>query len=207
MEAQRQLMEKYPNNSHFEIMKCIIYAGLSYTKAKLLAWDHNTDNEFRMSMTFIQRVRFIHNEFEEKCGRDKINVNLEFRKECFMEINYQIEEKINSKGDKVHSDIFRSVDNIFLLAFKTRGIWELIVEIFSMWENIGIKNQKVNNFKPLICSSSKSGPEMKQLLEDVTITTWSAMQGVKDEKFVKTILSRVNSRELSLDEMCEEFQK
>jgi len=33
------------------------------------------------------------------------------------------------------------------------------------------------------------------------------MQGVKDEKFVKTILSRVRLGELSLKEMSEEFQK
>jgi len=59
-------------------MKCIIYVGLSDTEEKLLTWNHNTDNEYRMSMTFIQRVRFIHNEFEEKCGGDKINVTLEF---------------------------------------------------------------------------------------------------------------------------------
>ena len=57
-----------------------------------------------------------------------------------MEISYQIEEKINSKGDKVHYDIFRSIDNIFQLTFRTREIWELINDIFSMWESIGIKN-------------------------------------------------------------------
>ena len=61
-------MEEYPNNPRFETMKCIIYAGLSDIEAKLVAWDHNSDNEYRMSMTFIQRVRFIHSEFEEKCG-------------------------------------------------------------------------------------------------------------------------------------------
>ena len=67
-------MEEYPNNPRFEIMKCIIYVGLSDTEAKLVAWDHNSDNEYRMSMTFIQRVRFIHSEFEEKCGGDRTKV-------------------------------------------------------------------------------------------------------------------------------------
>jgi len=111
-------MEEYPNNPCFETMKCIIYVGLSYTKAKLLAWDHNIDNEYRMSMNFIQRIRFIHNEFEEKCGGDKTKVSLAFRKECCMELSYQIEEKIKSKGDKVNSDISRGMDNIFQLAFR-----------------------------------------------------------------------------------------
>ena len=78
VEAQRQLMEECPNNPRFETMKCITYAGLSNTEAKLVAWDHNSDNEYRTSMTFIKRVRFILNEFEEKCGGDRINVTVDF---------------------------------------------------------------------------------------------------------------------------------
>ena len=73
-------------------------------------------------MNFIQRVRFIHSEFEEKCGGDKINVTVDFRKECCMEIGYQIEEKINSKDDRVNTDLFRGIDNIFQLAFRTGEI-------------------------------------------------------------------------------------
>jgi len=198
VEAQRKLMEEYPNNPHFETMKCIIYADLSDIEAKLLAWDHNSYNEYRMSMTLIQRVRFIHSEFEEKCGGDKINVTVDFRKECCMEIGYQIEEKIKSKGNIINTHIFRGIDNFFQLAFRTGEIWELINGIFNMWENIGIKNQKVKRSKPLICSNSKSGPEIKKLLEDMTITPWRALQGVKDEKLVKEILCHMRSRELSL---------
>jgi len=48
---------------------------------------------------------------------------------------------------------------------------------------------------------------MKQLPEDMTITPWRALQGVKDEKIVKAILSRVRSGELPLEEISEEFQK
>ena len=66
-------------------------------------------------MTFIQRVRFIHSEFQEKCGGDKINVTADFRKQRCMKIGYQIEEKTNSKGgkDNRNSDLFRGIDNIF----------------------------------------------------------------------------------------------
>jgi len=59
----------------------------------------------------------------------------------------------------------------------------------------------------LICGNIKLAPEMKHLPDDMTITPWRAMQGVKDEKIVKTIVSRVRSGELSLEEMSEEFQK
>lgn len=76
-----------------------------------------------------------------------------------------------------------------------------------MWEDIAIKNQRVKKSKPLICSNNKSAPEMKQLPDDMTITPWREMQGVKDKKVVKTILSRVELGELSLEEMSEEFQK
>ena len=76
-----------------------------------------------------------------------------------------------------------------------------------MWENIGIKNQKVKRSKPLIFRNGKSGPEMKQLPEDMTTTPWRALQGVNDEKSVKAIVSCVRSGELSLEEMSEEFQK
>ena len=78
-----------------------------------MAWNHNVDNEFRMSMNFIKRVRFIHNEFVEKCGGDKTKVSLIFQKECCMETCYQIEDKINSKCGKVNSHLFKGMDNIF----------------------------------------------------------------------------------------------
>jgi len=142
-------------------MKCIIYVGLSDTKGKSLAWDNNLDNHYRMSMNFIQRVRFIHSEFEKNCGGDKINFTIYFQKECCMQIVYQINKKINSKCGIVNTHIFRGIDNIFQLAFITREICELINNIVSMWENIGIKNQKVKKFKPLICGNIKSNPEMK----------------------------------------------
>ena len=50
-----------------------------------------------MKMNFIQRVRFIHNEFIEKCRGDKTQVSVEFKKECLMEIGYQIDEKKNKR--------------------------------------------------------------------------------------------------------------
>ena len=82
----------------------------------------------------------------------------------------------------------------------------MIDEIFERWENISIKNQKVKKSKPIICTNSKTGPEMKQLLEDTTITPWRTMQDVKDDKLVKSILCRVKSGELSMDEMCQNFK-
>ena len=56
----------------------IIYVGLTDVEAKLLAWDHNTDSEYRLTMTFVQRVRFIHSEFVQICGGEKSRVDASF---------------------------------------------------------------------------------------------------------------------------------
>jgi len=118
IEARRELIQEYPNNPYFEIVKCIIYVGLTHSETKLLAWDHNSDNEYRMSMTFIQRVRFIHNEFEQICDGDKSMVDLEFRKQCCMEIGFPIKEEHACKKHGRKSDIFRSTDAYFQLGFR-----------------------------------------------------------------------------------------
>ena len=94
-------------------------------------------------MTFIQRVRFIHSEFEEKCGGDRTKVTTEFQKECCMEIGYQIEEKTNSKGGNgnKHSDLLRGV-NIFQLAFRIGDVWRLIDEILACGKTLPLKTRR-----------------------------------------------------------------
>jgi len=81
----------------FETVKCIIHASLTNAKAKLLAWDHNIDNEYRMSMNFIQNVRFIHNEFSEICHADRSNVDVKFHKQCSMEIRFPLDDEMQKK--------------------------------------------------------------------------------------------------------------
>ena len=76
-----------------------------------------------------------------------------------------------------------------------------------MWDNIGIKNQKVKKIKSFEWSSGQGGPGVKNFPEDMTITPWRELQGVKDEKNISTNLSRVKSGELSMEEMCNEFEK
>jgi hypothetical protein len=83
IEDIQELMQGYPNNPLSEIVKCIIiiYASLIDTEAMSLKWDHNIDSDCMMSMPFIQRVRFIHNKFQEICNGDKsIKVDASFQK-------------------------------------------------------------------------------------------------------------------------------
>ena len=62
-------------------MACVFYVGLIDVEAKLLEWDHNKDSEYKMSMTFIQRVIFIRNGFEQICVGDRSNVDAIFQKQ------------------------------------------------------------------------------------------------------------------------------
>ena len=137
-------MQEFPKNPIFQTVKCIIYVGLTDVEAKLLAWDHNTNSHYRMSMTFIQRFIFIHKEFEQICGGDRSKVDAYFRKQCCMEIGFPIkDENVKYKGFKgsdalrtVNNNFmltFRTVDNYFMLAFRMSPIWDLINEIFNMW--------------------------------------------------------------------------
>ena len=75
----------------------------------------------------------------------------------------------------------------------------MIDEIFPLWENISIKNKRVKKAKPLICGTSKTSPDIKNLLDDMTITPWRSIQGVKDDKLIISILSRVRLGELSME--------
>ena len=47
---------------------------------------------------------------------------------------------------------------------------------------------------------------MKALSDEMKITYWRSMQGIKDEKVILSTLSRVKARELSLDEMSLYFE-
>jgi hypothetical protein len=94
------------------------YVGLIDSEEKLLAWDYNTDNEYKMYITFIQRVRFIHNEFSEISHWERSNVDVTFRKQCCMEIGFPLDDEITKEKYLKGSDIFRSVDNYFQLGFR-----------------------------------------------------------------------------------------
>ena len=87
-----------------------------------------------------------------------------------MEIGFPCSKgKSRQKGVK-ESDLFRDMDNYFQLGFKIGQTCDLIDEIFSLWENIGIKNQKVKKNKFLVGNICKTGLKMKNMPKHVTIT-------------------------------------
>ena len=136
-------MQEYPNKPIFETVKFIVYAGLTDVEANLLAWDHNTYSEYKMTMAFIKRVIFIHNEVLQICGGDKSKVDAIFWKQCCLEIGILVKEDNVKQKNTKGSDAFRVVDGYFQLEFRVGKTWDLIEDIFSMWDNIGIKEHKV----------------------------------------------------------------
>ena len=46
VEAQRQLVKEYPLTPFFKYAECKVYVGLTHEAAKLLAWNHNNDNDY-----------------------------------------------------------------------------------------------------------------------------------------------------------------
>ena len=48
---------------------------------------------------------------------------------------------------------------------------------------------------------------IKEAPEDMKLAPWRALQGIKDETLLMSVLSRVISKELSLDEMVVELLK
>ena len=50
-----------------------------------------------MSMSFIQRVRFIHNEYSEICRGERSNVDVKFQKQCCMEIRFPLDDENTKK--------------------------------------------------------------------------------------------------------------
>ena len=124
-----------------------------------------------------------------------------------MEIGFSIKEgDVKQKGLK-ESDAFIVVDNYFQLVFIMGPILDLTEEIFNLWDKIGIKYQKLKKIKTVAWSSGQGGPGVKVFPEDMTITPWIEVQDVKDETLISTILSHVKSGELSMEEMCNEFEK
>ena len=48
---------------------------------------------------------------------------------------------------------------------------------------------------------------IEEAADDMKLTPWRAMQGIKEEQLLVSVLSRVVAKELSLEEMVTEFKK
>ena len=81
-----------------------------------------------------------------------------------------------------------------------------------MWEKGEVKGHKQLKVKDdlnimLKGQSKRIDVAMKALSDEMKITYWRSMQGIRDEKVILSTLARVKARELSLDEMSLYFEE
>ena len=204
-EARRQLVKEYPLTPYFKYAECKVYAGLTQEEAKLLAWDHNNDNDYRQKMSCIERIRFFHHEYLDALQKGGGRLHPNLRRQCLLEVGIAVDESTRSEG-------LRKYDSWFQLAFRSGEVWELQDRIFSMWERKEVKGQRSKKAKldPQVEMKSKSRKSdliIEELPEDMKLLPWRSLQGIKDERLLVSVLSRVAAKEFSLDEMVTEFQK
>ena len=48
---------------------------------------------------------------------------------------------------------------------------------------------------------------IEELVENMKLLPWWSLQGIKDDRLLISVLSRVAAKEFSLDKMVAEFQK
>ena len=115
--------------------------------------------------------------------------------------------------DNVNLDGLRKYESWFQLAFRDGAVWDLQHQIFSMWENKDIKGQRQKKCKvdPRLELKSQVAKKIDLTIEeaadDMKLSLWRAMQGIKDEQLLVSVLSRVVAKELSLEEMVTKFNK
>ena len=82
-----------------------------------------------------------------------------------------------------------------------------------MWENKEIKGQRQKKSKvdPHLELKSNVAKNIEltteKLADDMKLSHWQVMQGIKDEQLLVLILSRIVAKELSLEEIVTKFNK
>ena len=134
-EAKRQLVKEYPLTSFFYYVECKVYVGLTHEEAKLLAWDHNNDNDYPQKMSCIERIRFFDYEYPYMLKRYDPKLHPGLRWQCLLEVGIAGDESTKSEG-------LRKYNSWFQRAFRTGEVWDLQDKIFTMWERKEIKGHR-----------------------------------------------------------------
>lgn len=102
----------------------------------------------------------------------------------------------------------KQYDNYFQLAFRDGEIWDLQEEIFKLHEQGKLKGQKLS--KPHASSRGKGASKedaQKPIPEDMKITPWRHLQGIREKPLIIAVLSWVKGGSISLEKMGEEFER
>ena len=97
-EARSQLVREHPTTYFFKYVECKIYVGLTTEEAKLLAWDHNNDNNCRQKISFIERIRFFHHEYLDVKQKSGTKLFPALRQQCLHEVRIFVNDAVKSNG-------------------------------------------------------------------------------------------------------------
>ncbi len=192
--AKLDLFKMYGKNI-FARVEAWVYAGLSPREIRILAWQHNIDQEYRKVMTNIDKIRACHSLFvEANMERSK-----ELKYKCCDELQLQYDPKVR--------DSLSRWDGLFQLAFRTGEIWDLQDKIFTMWTKFEVLGQK-KPMSPSKTTKSKAPKVEKKTVKktsgDLNMGHWRALQGLSNQDHVKRLLLRVVNRMISLEQMYQE---
>ena len=157
-------------------------------------------------MSSIKRIRFFHHEYLDRKSKFGPKLYPALRRQCLHEVGIVMDDAIKSDG-------IRKYESWFQLTFRDGAVWDLQDQIFTMWENKEVKGQRQKKSKvdpQLELKSSvakKIELTIEEAVDDMKLSLWRAMQGIKDEQLLISVLSRVVAKELSLEEMVTEFNK
>ena len=96
--AQRQLVREHPTTFFFKYAECKIYVGLTTEEAKLLAWNHNNDNDYKQKMSSIKRIRFFHHEYLDIRQKFGPNLHPRLRRQCLHEVGIVVDDNVSQKA-------------------------------------------------------------------------------------------------------------
>jgi hypothetical protein len=201
--AKSELFKTYGKSAHAEV-QAWVYAGLTKAEARQLSWQHNIDQEYRKSMSNIDKVRACHNVFLEM-GQIRTK---EVREACCVECSLPYTPGVR--------DTMATHDPTFQIAFRTGEIWDLQDKIFQMWANF----QVVGQVKPKspkkaapVKGKTKAKPRptgsqtLNKFSGDIKLHYFRGLQGIQNKDHIQKLLRRVVSRQISLEQMFQEGEK
>ena len=166
----------------FKYVECKIYVGLTIEESKLLACDHNNDNDndYKQKMFSIEWIRFFHHEYLDV--KQKIGTKLypTLRRQCLHEVRIVVDDAIKPDG-------IRKYESWFQLSFRDGEVWKLQDQIFMMWENKEVKGERQKQYKVDTqlelkpTTTKKIDLTIEEVVDDMKLSLSRAMQGIKDE--------------------------
>ena len=180
--------------------------GLTIEEPKLFASNHNNDNGYRHKMSSIDRIRFFHDEYLDVKQKFSVKLHPGLQPQCLHEAGIVVDDNVKSDGLHMYESWFQ-------LAFRDGEVWDLQDQFFLMWENKEVKGQRQKKCRvdPQLelksTATKKIDLTIKEAVDDMKMSLWRAMKGIKDEQLLVSVLSRVVAKALSLEEMVTEFNQ